>query len=62
MLCCLVRVNDRVLVLDQMIQNCEPLLIAAQGKTPTVPRRSLKSATSQLGDGGYLASRVALSK
>ncbi len=36
-----------------MIQNCEPILIAARGKTPTVPRRSFKSATSQLGNGGY---------
>ncbi len=26
-----------------MIQNCEPILIAARGKTPTVPRRSLKA-------------------
>ncbi len=33
-----------------MIQNCEPILIAARGKTPTVPRRSLRSA--QLLSGG----------
>ncbi len=35
-----------------MIQNFEPILIAARGKTPTVPRRSLKSATPPLGSGG----------